>query len=72
MAAQARIAFETLRDALVAAGACLTDVVELVTYHINLQGDMASFFAVKDEFFPNDFPAWTAVGVTRARAPGVC
>lgn len=71
MAARARIAFETLRDALVAAGACLTDVVELVTYHTNLQGDMASFFAVKDEFFPNDFPAWTAVGVTQLSYPSL-
>ena len=71
MTAQARIAFETLREALVAAGASLADVVELVTYHTNLQRDMAAFFAVKDEFFPTKFPAWTAVGVTELTYVGL-
>ena len=71
MTAQARIAFETLREALVAAGASLADVVELVTYHTNLQRDMAAFFAVKDEFFPTKFPAWTAVGVTELTYAGL-
>ena len=71
IATQARIAFETLRDALVAAGASLADVVELVTYHTNLHDDMPAFFAVKDKFFPKNFPAWTAVGVSQLSYPGL-
>ena len=71
ISAQARVAFENLRDSLAAAGASMTDVVELVTYHTNLQRDMAAFFAVKDEFFPTKFPAWTAVGVTELTYVGL-
>jgi enamine deaminase RidA (YjgF/YER057c/UK114 family) len=64
MAAQARLAFEALRAVLAEAGASLADVVELTTFHTDLRGEMGAFAAVKDEFFPAPYPAWTAVGVT--------
>jgi enamine deaminase RidA (YjgF/YER057c/UK114 family) len=65
MAAQARLAFEGLKRTLSAAGARLEDVVELTTFHTDLRGEMAEFAKVKDEYFPRDYPAWTAVGVTQ-------
>jgi enamine deaminase RidA (YjgF/YER057c/UK114 family) len=68
--AQARIAFENLRRVLAEAGATLADVVELVTYHKSMS-DMAGFSKVKAEFFPSDYPAWTAVGVTELAVPGI-
>jgi len=71
MAAQARLAFENLRAVLEEAGATLADVVDLTTYHIALREEMRVFFRVKDEFFPTDFPAWTAVGVTQLAFPGL-
>jgi enamine deaminase RidA (YjgF/YER057c/UK114 family) len=66
--AQARAAFRNLVRVLDAAGASLRDVVELVTYHRAMQ-DMQTFAKVKDEFFPEDYPAWTAVGVTALALP---
>jgi len=66
--AQARAAFRNLVRVLAAAGASLRDVVELVTYHRAMQ-EMAAFAKVKDEFFPEDYPAWTAVGVTALALP---
>jgi enamine deaminase RidA (YjgF/YER057c/UK114 family) len=30
---------------------------------------MDEFAKVKDEFFPRDYPAWTAVGVTQLALP---
>ena len=71
MAAQAALAFENLRDALEAAGAKLADVVEIVTFHTDLQGDMRAFFKAKDAAFPENYPAWTAVGVTQLAFPGL-
>lgn len=71
MDAQARAAFETLRAALVEAGAAMADVVEITTYHTELQRDIAAFMKVKDEFFPTQYPAWTAVGVTQLSYPGL-
>ena len=71
MAAQARLAFENLGSALAEAGVTLADVVELTTFHTDLQGDMRAFYKVKDEFFPTKYPAWTAVGVTQLSFPGL-
>ncbi|MEM5432807.1 RidA family protein [Cupriavidus oxalaticus] len=67
--AQARIAFESLKAILEAAGASLADVVELMTFHIDLQGEIEGFAAIKDEYFPERFPSWTAVGVTQLVFP---
>ena len=69
MAAQARLAFENLKRTLTAAGATLEDVVELMTFHVDLRGEMEQFTKVKDEYLPRDYPAWTAVGVTQLALP---
>lgn len=72
MQAQARIAFESLKAVLEAAGATLSDVVELTTFHTDLRGELQAFAAVKDEYFPNRYPSWTAVGVTQLALPELC
>lgn len=72
MQAQARIAFESLKGVLEAAGASLADVVELTTFHTDLRGEMPAFAGVKDDYFPNRYPSWTAVGVTQLALPDLC
>ena len=47
----------------------MRDVVELVTYHVD--PDFGTFGRVKDEFFPKDYPAWTALGVTALALPAL-
>jgi enamine deaminase RidA (YjgF/YER057c/UK114 family) len=69
MAAQARLAFQSLKRTLAAAGATLEDVVELTTFHVDLRGEIDQFAQVKDEYFPRSYPAWTAVGVTQLALP---
>jgi enamine deaminase RidA (YjgF/YER057c/UK114 family) len=69
MSEQARLAFESLKTVLEAAGASLADVVELVTFHTDLRGDMPAFRAVKDTYFPDRYPSWTAVGTTQLALP---
>ena len=69
MEAQARFAFDNLKTVLEAADATLADVVELVTFHTDLRGDMPAFAKVKDAVFPDSYPSWTAVGVTQLAAP---
>jgi len=66
--AQARLAFENLKKVLLAAGADLGDVVELTSFHTDM-GDFKAFMAVKDEFFPANYPAWTAVGIQQLAHP---
>ncbi|QBR03933.1 RidA family protein [Paraburkholderia pallida] len=70
--AQARIAFESLKAVLKAAGASLSDVVELTTFHTDLRGEIEAFSAVKDAYFPARYPSWTAVGVTQLALPELC
>jgi enamine deaminase RidA (YjgF/YER057c/UK114 family) len=67
--AQAELAFGGLKRALQDAGATLADVVELTTFHLDLRREIEEFSTVKDRFFPRDFPAWTAVGVTQLALP---
>jgi enamine deaminase RidA (YjgF/YER057c/UK114 family) len=71
MAAQAELAFESLKAVLAEAGASLGDVVELTTFHTDLRGEMAAFSAVKDRYFPSNYPSWTAVGTTQLAIPGL-
>ncbi len=72
MEAQARLAFQALKTVLEAAGASLADVVELTTFHTDLRGEIHAFAQVKDEFFPDRYPSWTAVGVTQLALPELC
>lgn len=71
MTAQARLAFEGVKRVLEAAGASLADVVELTTFHTDLRGEMGEFSRVKDSYFPDNYPAWTAVGVTQLAVEGL-
>jgi enamine deaminase RidA (YjgF/YER057c/UK114 family) len=68
--AQARAAFQGLERVLREAGGSLADVVELTTFHTSM-GDMAGFGKAKAEFFRENYPAWTAVGVTTLALPGL-
>lgn len=66
---QAQLAFQALKKVLEEAGASLADVVELMTFHTELQGDMQAFARVKDQYFPDRYPSWTAVGISQLALP---
>ena len=65
---QTRLCLQNLTTVLTEAGSSLADVVELVSYHISMD-DLQTFVAVKSEFFPSNYPAWTAIGVTALALP---
>ena len=61
-------AFENLEAVLAAAGTTLAHVVELTTYHTAME-HLAVFAEVKARFLATaPYPAWSAIGVRRARA----
>ena len=66
--AQSRLAFKNLERVLAEAGASLADVVELITFHTAMS-DIRGFSKVKAGFIPENFPAWTAVGVKELVMP---
>lgn len=67
---QTRFAFQNVARVLDAAGGSLADIVELITYHIAMS-DLPAVAAVKAEFIKENFPPWTAVGVTQLALPGM-
>ncbi|HKR43040.1 MAG TPA: RidA family protein [Paraburkholderia sp.] len=55
-------AFENLKLVLAAAGASMSDVVDLTTFHTDMR-DLPLFTEVRDRYLATDpLPAWTAVG----------
>lgn len=67
---QTDLAFKNLINVLEHAGAKLEDIVELVTYHTSMK-DIKGFSKVKAKYIPENYPAWTAVGVTELVMPGL-
>ncbi|WP_375691907.1 RidA family protein [Pseudooceanicola sp. LIPI14-2-Ac024] len=68
--AQFDTAFEALAAILAHAGASLSDVVELTTYHVDMAAHMAAFTRSKDRYIAAPYPAWTAIGVAELLVPG--
>ena len=65
IATQSRRVFERMRGVLVEAGASLSDIVSLTTYHVDMGETVRPFMEVKDEFILEPYPTWTALGVER-------
>lgn len=74
--AKVRWMFEQLRQHLADAGAGMQDVVELTSFHAgatdsaSFQAEFARFAPIHAEFFPDHYPAWSAVGVSALLATG--
>jgi enamine deaminase RidA (YjgF/YER057c/UK114 family) len=74
--ARIRWMFEQLRAHLASAGASMADVVELTSFHATprdtaqFREEFAKFAPIHHEFFPDHYPAWTAVGTTALLANG--
>ena len=55
-------AFENLKLVLTAAGASMSDVVEITSFHTDMR-DLPLFMQVRDRYLStHPLPAWTAVG----------
>lgn len=64
-------AWENLRLVLAAGGCGFDDVVEMTTYHIDMQRHMPLFRSVKDKVFPRGTCAWTCIGVSELARSGL-
>jgi len=68
--AQFAQAFENVKKVLSTAGATFDDVVEMVTYHTDMH-DIQLFMQVKERYFTNQYPTWTAIGTPALAMPGL-
>ena len=67
---QFRQVFARIGQILEEAGSGLDQVIDITTYHLDIQAHIAPFIEAKNEAMPN-LPTWTAVGVTELFSPGV-
>lgn len=66
---QAKQVFENIKTVLSVAGLTFDDLVEIVSYHVDIK-ELGEVAEVKSQYIRRDFPAWTAVGVTGLALPG--
>ncbi|MBM4256937.1 MAG: RidA family protein [Deltaproteobacteria bacterium] len=63
-------AFESLKSVLTTAGVTFDEVIEMTTFHVGLQKNLAAFMKVKDKYMNAPYPSWTAIGITELAFPG--
>jgi enamine deaminase RidA (YjgF/YER057c/UK114 family) len=66
---QIDVAFRRLEAVLKHLGLDFTDLVELVSYHVDIGSQLAAFREVKELYIRSDFPAWTILGVAALARP---
>ncbi|WP_055325651.1 RidA family protein [Ralstonia solanacearum] len=66
---QIDLAFRRLGAILQAAGLGFEDLVELVSYHVDVDKQLAAFREIKDRYIQADAPAWTILGVAALARP---
>jgi enamine deaminase RidA (YjgF/YER057c/UK114 family) len=66
---QAEWVLRRLAEVLRLEGLGLPDLVEVVSYHPDMQANLAGFLAVKERFIKEPFPAWSMIGVAGLANP---
>ncbi|MBW5435724.1 RidA family protein [Bradyrhizobium canariense] len=64
-------AFERLKLVVEDAGSQMSDLVELVSYHVGLNSHLADFMRVKEKYVPAPFPTWTILDIAGLARPGL-
>ena len=60
--------FQYLGTVLERAGSSWDDVIDITTYHVDIDASMPALAAVKNRYVKAPFPAWTAIDVDRLYA----
>ncbi len=68
---QIELAFRRLGAILAHQGLGFGDLVELVSYHVQVDEQLPRFRAIKERHIARDFPTWTIVGVAALARPGL-
>jgi len=69
VAEQCDLAFQRLGAILEARGLGFEDLVDLTSYHVDIDQHLTTFREVKERYVKQDFPAWTILGVAALARP---
>ena len=64
-------AFKRAEAILRRLGLDFSDVVEMVSYHVDVGAQLSDFREVKSRYMRADFPAWTILGVAELARPAL-
>jgi len=70
-AEQIDLAFQRLGAILAHEGLGFEHLVELVSYHVDIDAQLATFRDVKQRYITRAFPAWTILGVASLARPNL-
>jgi enamine deaminase RidA (YjgF/YER057c/UK114 family) len=71
IAEQTELALQRTEEILKIAGLALDDLVEVVSYHVDLEKNLAEFLPVKERFTRRPFPAWSIIGISALTRPSL-
>ncbi len=66
---QAELALQRTQELLRLEGLTMGDLVEVVSYHVDLEHNLASFMPAKERYFERPFPTWTIIGIQALALP---
>ncbi|WP_199900043.1 Rid family hydrolase [Rhodopseudomonas sp. B29] len=69
VAEQAELALQRTAEILRLEGLDMTDLVEVVSYHVDIQHNLEAFMAVKQRYTVKPYPAWSIIGVDALTSP---
>jgi|SRR5450830_136242 len=69
VAEQTEAALERTKEILRLQGLTMADLVEVVSYHVNLKDTVGEFLPVKARYTERPFPAWSIIGVESLALP---
>ncbi|MDP9607671.1 UNVERIFIED_ORG: enamine deaminase RidA (YjgF/YER057c/UK114 family) [Variovorax paradoxus] len=68
---QIDLAFRRLGAILAHHGLGFENLVELVSYHVNIEEHLTAFREIKERYVVREFPAWTILGVASLARPNL-
>ena len=69
VAEQAEWAFRRTIEILSWEGLTMADLVEVITYHVDVNNNLKEFIPVKNRYFEKPYPAWTLLGIDALARP---
>ena len=63
-------AFAGLSATLEASGTSIDGIVEMTSFHVDMDNTLGAFIKAKDAAITEPYPAWTAIGCTALAFPG--
>lgn len=69
VAEQSELALQRTQELLRLEGLTMADLVEVVSYHVDLEKHLAAFMPAKERYFQEPFPTWTIIGIRALALP---